>query len=119
MKRLAIASLLLIAVAGPALAGDRIAGREVYQARGCAACHGADGVSVTDPSYPILAGQHADYLEQSLRSYRRGAQGAPDTANVRRNAIMGAFASSMSDQEIRDVSAFLASLQGGGLSTAR
>lgn len=119
MKRFALAGLLFVAVAGPAVAGDRIAGREVYQARGCAACHGADGISVTDPSYPVLAGQHADYLEHSLRSYRRGAQGAPDTANVRRNAIMGAFAASMSDQEIRDVSAFLSSLQGSALSTNR
>ena len=37
----------------------------------CVACHGTDGVGIL-PEYPNLAGQHADYLENSLKSYRAG-----------------------------------------------
>ncbi len=32
----------------------------------CVACHGNDGVGIL-PEYPILSGQHADYLAHSLR----------------------------------------------------
>ena len=32
----------------------------------CAACHGKDGVNGVLPSYPIIAGQYSDYLNQAL-----------------------------------------------------
>lgn len=85
-------------------------GQAVWERMNCAACHGADAIQGVDPSYPILAGQHADYLRQALISYQRGARGLPPAANVRNNAIMAAFASQMSRQDIVNVSAWLASL---------
>lgn len=99
----------ILAVAGcAAQAQDLAAGKAVFDKFNCASCHGADAKTSVDPSYPILAGQHADYLEQALKSYKRGAAGAPATANVRKNPIMGAFATQLSDQDIEQVSAWLA-----------
>ncbi|NIP17212.1 MAG: c-type cytochrome [Xanthomonadales bacterium] len=85
----------------PALAaGDAASGQEKSGA--CAACHGADGRG-TDPSYPVLAGQHASYLARALKDYRDGR---------RRNPIMGGFAGQLSDQDIEDLAAWYASLDG-------
>ncbi len=36
----------------------------------CVSCHGANFASPIDPSYPKLAGQHADYLYAALKSYQ-------------------------------------------------
>ena len=78
----------------------------------CGACHGEKGDKPLAPDYPVLAGQHADFLAQALRSYQRGASGAPASANVRKNAIMGAFAKQLSKQDIENVSAWLAAQPG-------
>jgi cytochrome c553 len=71
----------------------------------CIACHAADGNSVT-PENPILAGQHAAYLEKQLHNFKV-KPGA--TVAERNNAIMAGFASILSDEDIRNVSAFYAS----------
>jgi cytochrome c553 len=47
----------------------------------CVACHGADGVSIST-DYPILAGQHHDYLEQALRDYKSGKRKNPVMAGI-------------------------------------
>ena len=76
---------------------DLKAGEAKYQAT-CASCHGVNGASIV-PTQPILAGQHAEYLEIQTRLYRDGE---------RQNAVMGAMAKGLTDAEIRDISAFLA-----------
>ena len=55
------------------------------------------------PNYPVLAGQHADYMAHSLREYRSGA---------RKNPIMLGIATPLSDADIEDLSAWFASLEG-------
>jgi cytochrome c553 len=75
----------------------------------CAACHGENGDKSLQPDYPILAGQHADYLAKALRDYKSGA---------RKNAIMGAQAQTLSPQDIQDVAAWFAS-QKSALSVKR
>ena len=72
------------------------------QVQVCTGCHGADGLSA-DPAYPVLAGQHASFLEQALQSYRSGA---------RQNAIMGGFAAGLSDDDIKAMAAWYASMNG-------
>ena len=67
----------------------------------CAACHGADGNS-TDPQYPKLAGQHANYIEAQLKSFQNGQ---------RPNSIMSGMASMLSQQSIADVAAYLSQQQ--------
>ena len=99
------------AISGAAAqAQDLAAGNAVFDKFNCASCHGADAMTAVDPAYPTLAGQHADYLVHALKAYKRGASGSAATANVRKNPIMGAFATQLSDQDISNVSAWLASL---------
>lgn len=81
---------------GPVVA----AGPEKAQA--CVACHGADGMG-SDPSYPVLAGQHASYLSQALRGYRDGK---------RRNAIMGGMAAGLSDTDIDELALYYQAMDG-------
>ena len=50
----------------------------------CVACHGANFSTPLDPSYPRLAGQHADYLYAALRAYE--TDGNPHVGRV--NATM-------------------------------
>jgi cytochrome c553 len=56
----------------------------------CAACHGATGVSVV-PNYPILAGQHADYLKREIAEYKDGG---------RKNPIMAGMSATIKDSDI-------------------
>ena len=110
MKRymLTLAGVILASAGGVAQAQDLAAGKAVFDKFNCASCHGADAKTSVDPSYPVLAGEHEDYLIQALKSYKRGAAGMPATANVRKNPIMGAFAAQLSDQDIEHVAAWLA-----------
>lgn len=115
---LALTGAILLGSASLSQAADLAAGKAVWEKLNCASCHGADAVKTVDPAYPILAGQHADFLAHALKAYQRGASGAPATANVRKNAIMGAFAKQLSPQDIKNVSAWLAA-QPGPLATRR
>ena len=64
----------------------------------CVACHGDNGVGITG-QYPTLAGQHADYIEQALREYRKGG---------RKNPIMGTFANQIKEEDIRVLARYYA-----------
>lgn len=43
----------------------------------CGACHGEKGDKPLAPDYPVLAGQHADYIVAALRHYRDGRRTHP------------------------------------------
>jgi cytochrome c553 len=107
MKIAANAATLLLAMvflAPPAFAeGDAEAGKELGYT--CLGCHGIEGYRNAYPSYrvPKLGGQKAGYLVIALKGYRSGERSHP---------TMQAQATSMSDQEIEDVAAYLASLGG-------
>jgi cytochrome c553 len=64
----------------------------------CAACHGADGNSVT-PDWPSLAGQHATYIVRQLQAFKKGD---------RDDVTMKPFALLLSDQDMLDVAAYFA-----------
>jgi len=80
--------------------GDAAAGQE--KAKVCEVCHGPTGHSV-DPTYPNLAGQYQSYLAQALSDYRAGK---------RTNAIMAGFATTLSNQDIADLSAWFSKQEG-------
>jgi cytochrome c553 len=82
--------------AGKALAA--VKGQATGQS--CIDCHGADGNTPLDPSYPKLGGQYRDYLAHSLQMYRGGD---------RENALMAQQARDLSDQQIADLAAYFAS----------
>lgn len=91
-------------------AADLSAGKAAYEKYTCASCHGADAKSPIQPEYPILAGQHQDYLAHALVAYQRGQKGEPASANVRKNAVMGAMASQLSPADIVNISSWLSTL---------
>lgn len=68
----------------------------------CATCHGATGDGEND-LYPKLAGQYESYLTQALKDYRSGE---------RNNAIMAGFATTLTIEDIRALSAWFASNPG-------
>ena len=99
MKYLSKISVIAVAAVFASAAqagGNANAGQALAEER-CQACHGPDGNS-TDPQYPRLAGQYADYLARALEDYKSGA---------RNNPIMAGFAAGLSEQEIEDLSAWL------------
>jgi len=109
MKRnpaLIVLALGLVATTAQA-AGNVERGQELATKKYvCASCHGADFASPIDPSYPKLAGQHRDYLRFALIAYQKGDH----PVFGRGNAIMGAQAKPLSQQEIDDIAAYLSSL---------
>ena len=81
---------------------DLAKGKEIYQQ--CVACHGADG-NASASIYPKIAGQHAEYLYKQLTNFKP-APGA-DKA-LRDNAVMAGFVAGLSDEDMKNVSAYLA-----------
>lgn len=74
----------------------------------CASCHGANFSKPIDPSYPKLAGQHADYLFFALKAYT-----VEGNAMVgRSNGIMAGIAKQYSTAEMREIAKYLGSLEG-------
>ena len=63
----------------------------------CLACHASDGNSPT-ASYPKLAGQHPEYLAKQLHDFKQNT--------TRKNPVMLGFASTLSDEDIRNVAAY-------------
>ncbi len=82
---------------------------ELLKKGACVSCHGDNFAKPIDPSYPKVAGQHADYLFVALKSYKADAR----NANVgRNNAIMGGIAKQFSNAELKALANYLASVEG-------
>ena len=84
-------------------AGNAAAG--AAQAAACAACHGQDGATAIDPSYPNLAGQGAKYLHRQLQMFQSGERNVP---------LMTAQLIGKSAQDLQDLAAYYASLPAKG-----
>jgi len=80
-------------------AGDAVRGKTLGYT--CLGCHGIESYKNVYPTFsvPRLRGQHPEYIVAALKSYRNGQ---------RSHATMHAHASSLSDQDILDVAAYLA-----------
>ena len=100
-----LTAALLVAPVMPSLAAapaapakpDLVQGEARYTAA-CAACHGADGNSGS-PANPKLAQQHPEYLVKQLQEFKSGK---------RANAIMQGFAATLSDADMKNIAAWLA-----------
>ncbi len=101
-----LVSSLLLALAlsglrigiGPASAADVSAGKATAET--CAGCHGADGVSQM-PLTPSLAGQSDEFVQWQLVYFRSG---------TRKSEVMGPIAEALTNEEIRNLGAYYASL---------
>lgn len=105
-KAATLCSLVLLGLMGTAQANTPAAAPKVDLVKGqaiatnvCMACHTADGKRGA-PANPILQGQHPEYLAKQLADFKAGK---------RKNAIMQGFAATLSEEDMRNVSAFYAS----------
>ncbi|GAB4362691.1 MAG: hypothetical protein Kow006_34010 [Gammaproteobacteria bacterium] len=96
------AAALIAGVTGAAVAAD---GKALYAAKGCNACHGADANTPIMPIYPKLAGQNADYAFNQMKDIKSGAR-----ANGQ-SAAMKAIVANVSDEELRAIADWLATLK--------
>ena len=94
-----LASANAPAPAAPQVVKPDLAKGETTYGAVCAACHGADGNSGT-PANPKLAQQHPEYLVKQLQEFK---------SDKRNNAIMKGFASTLSDDDMKNISYWLTS----------
>jgi cytochrome c553 len=80
-------------------AAERIAKGQVTATQVCGACHAFDGTRGA-PTFPILQGQHPDYLYKQLTEFKAGK---------RDNPIMAGMAGMLSEDDARNMAAFYAS----------
>jgi cytochrome c553 len=89
----------LFAASTAANAADANAGHEKSK-QVCAACHGEAGDKPIQPEYPVLAGQHRDYLYKALRDYKSG---------LRKNPVMSGMASPLTREEMQNLAEWFSS----------
>ena len=82
-------------------AGNAEAGKA--QAAACGACHGQDGATGLDGTYPNLAGQNEKYLVRQLKMIQSGKRDI---------ALMAGQLNGKSEQDLADLAAYFASLPG-------
>lgn len=92
-------------------------GEEIYRAglrskgvAACSGCHSPTGQGNSQAGYPLLGGQHADYIEAQLKAFRAAADGLPGRSNDGDTKIMRDVARLMSDSEITAVASYISGL---------
>jgi cytochrome c553 len=80
----------------------------LIQKGGCTSCHGDSFSKPVDPSYPKIAGQHADYLFVALKSYK--SEGHATWG--RSNGVMGGISKQYSSAELKEMANYLSKLPG-------
>lgn len=98
MKALFLATILLAST--PAMAQDVKAGQAKYAS--CAACHGPQGQGGVGPK---LTGKKADEITKKLIAYKNKQQVGPQSA------MMWGTAATLSDADIKNLSAYIATLK--------
>lgn len=98
--------------AGSAAADQVELGEKIYRAgnaetgvAACTACHGPTGIGNPSAMYPRISGQHAAYLELTLKDFRSGTR-----ANDSGQAMRG-VAANMTDTEIAAVAQYVQGLK--------
>ncbi len=77
----------------------------------CTACHSPTGQGNAPAGFPALAGQHAQYVADQLRAYRKGYEDPSGRTNDGDAKIMRTTAFGLSDKEIEAVSSYVAGLK--------
>ncbi|HEX5418459.1 MAG TPA: c-type cytochrome [Gammaproteobacteria bacterium] len=104
-RGIALAAFLLLAGAAATALAAEADGQQASidagktKAATCAACHGQTGNSVA-PNWPNLAAQHPSYLVRELKAFKNGE---------RQNPTMVGFASTLSEEDMRDLAAYFSS----------
>ena len=90
----------------PAKAEPSGAVADLLKRGNCASCHGDNFSKPIDPSYPKLAGQHADYLYVALKAYQVDKN--PQVG--RNNPVMMGMSKPYTHAELKLLAAYMASL---------
>jgi cytochrome c553 len=111
MKTLILA-LLTIALtwSTTTLAQNITHGKQLAEEKACASCHGEGLNQPVAPNFPKIAGQYQDYVYHALRQYN--PKFANNAVIGRNNPVMSAIVGNMSDTDLLDLSAYVASLPG-------
>ncbi|CAG1018036.1 cytochrome subunit of sulfide dehydrogenase [Burkholderiaceae bacterium] len=79
---------------------------ELLTKGGCVACHGANFSKPSDPAFPKLAGQHADYLYVTLKGYK--VQNNPHVG--RSNPVMAGMTANFTQAQLKQLAQYIGSL---------
>jgi cytochrome c len=79
-------------------------GEQLYQAKGCATCHGPAGVSLA-PIWPSIAGQHKQYLVAQMKDIKSGKR------NNGMSVTMKPLVANVSDEEMEKIADWLSKLK--------
>jgi len=74
----------------------------------CISCHGDNFAKPIDPTYPKIAGQHADYMFVALKAYKTEG----NSTIGRSNGVMAGIAKQFTNAELKALSGYVSSLQG-------
>lgn len=80
----------------------------LLQKGNCVQCHGENFSKPADPSFPKLAGQHADYLFVALKAYQ--TQKNPNVG--RANPVMAGMAAGFTPAQLKQIAQYIGSLPG-------
>lgn len=80
----------------------------LLQKGACVSCHGDNFAKPIDPSYPKIAGQHADYLFVALKSYK-----VEKNNNLgRSNGVMAGVAKQFTNAELKALADYISKIDG-------
>ena len=82
---------------------------QLLQKGACVSCHGDNFAKPIDPSYPKIAGQHADYLFVALKSYKETGKNA---YVGRSNGVMAGVVGQFSNDELKALAQYIGKVQG-------
>ncbi len=107
---LILATALAVGAAGPATAGDPAAGQGAYAS--CETCHGAAGEGNPALRAPRLVHLEPVYVIAQLQKFRSGLRGGPGSSETAMQ-MAGMAAALADEQAVEDVTAYIATLDGG------
>lgn len=99
MKNIALV-LSTFALMSTVSAQDIEKGKTLYAAS-CVSCHGEKGEGNATQKAPKLSGQHDWYIVKQLTDAKTG---------VRKSSVMASYASKLSEQDMKDLAAYIAKL---------
>lgn len=97
-----VATMSAALISATAFAAD---GAKLYAEKTCSACHGADGKKTLMPDYPKIAGQNVKYIEKQMADIKSGARANGNSAAMKGVMVI------VSDEEIKDIAAYLSKLK--------
>lgn len=93
---------LIVATAAPLVAAPKVENTMAQRVQACTGCHGPQGRAASDGYYPRIAGKPAGYLYNQLLGFRDGR---------RHYALMTGLLAPLSDDYLREIATYFASLE--------